>query len=397
MATATGLGDVIRRTVRDLPPLPTVVTRLVRVVGDQASSAEDVTRVLAGDQALAAKVLKLVNSSFYGQSGEIATITRAVVVLGFAAVRNLALGLAAGGALKQAGGADYQRRFWTHALATACAADALARRGVLARDPEEAFVAGLLHDVGHPVLALAAPREFATVFGAGPDGRLEREEAAFGLGHPKAGQMLLRHWKLPDFLGEAARFHHHGKICTGGDAPLVSVVCLADALAGVVDGVYEHAAAEADLPALLKVVGLDPADVGEVLGTTAARVRESRAFLEIATDGEVHAAAPVDRPPLAVVVVGADATRLRWVQGVLGFHGCPAVPMRAFFAGEATADLVLVDRPGMGDEQLAKLAPALAAGPARLRALGDPQGTVAAAVGRPVPGLPLAFSRTDLD
>ncbi len=84
--------------------------------------------MLEGDQALAGKILKLVNSSFYGQSGEIATITRAVVVLGFAAVRNLALGLAAGGALKNAGGADYQRRFWSHALATAAAAETLARR-----------------------------------------------------------------------------------------------------------------------------------------------------------------------------------------------------------------------------------------------------------------------------
>ncbi|MFO7608376.1 MAG: HDOD domain-containing protein [Candidatus Krumholzibacteriia bacterium] len=396
MATATSMGDQIRRTVKDLPPLPTVVTKLVRVVGDDSSSAEDVTRVLAGDPALAAKVLKLVNSSFYGQSGEIATITRAVVVLGFATVRNLALGLAAGGALKQAGGADYQRRFWTHALATACAADALVRHCGLACDPEEAFVAGLLHDVGHPVLALAAPQEFAAVFGAGPEGRLEREETAFGLGHTKAGQMLLRHWKLPGFLGEAARFHHHGKICTGGETPLVSVVCLADVLAGIVDEVYECSATEADLPALLKVVGLDAAHLGEVLQATAARVRENRAFLEIATDGEIGAAAPVDRPPLAVTVVGTEPARVRWVQGILGFHGCPAVPMRAFFAGETAADLVLVDRPGVGDEQLAKLAPALAAVAARLRALGDPLGTVAAAVGRPAPGLSLVFSRADL-
>lgn len=396
MATATDLGDLIRRKVRDLPPLPTVVTRLVRVVGDDKSSADDVTKVLSGDQALAAKVLKLVNSSFYGQSGEIATITRAVVVLGFAAVRNLALGLAAGGALRQAGGADYQRRFWTHALATACAADALVRHCELPRDPEEAFVAGLLHDVGHPVLALAAAPEFAEVFGSGPDDLLAREEAVFGLGHTKAGQLLLRHWKLPEFLGETARFHHHGKICTGGDAPLVSVVCLAGMLAGVVDEVYERSASEEDLPALMKLVGLDAARLGEVLRTTAARLAANRAFLEIATDGEIGAAAPADRPPLAVAIVGTDPERVRWVQGILGFHGCPTVPMVAFFAGEAAADLVLVDRRGVGDEQLAKLAPALAASPARLRALGDPLGTVAAAVGRPAPNMSLVFCRADL-
>lgn len=394
MTTAVNLTDRIRSQIKDLPPLPKVVNRLVKVVGDDRSNAEDVTKVLAGDQALTAKVLKLVNSSFYGQSGEIATITRAVVVLGFAAVRNLALGLAAGGALKRAGGAEYQRRFWTHALATACAAEALAGRGNGGVDPEEAFVAGLLHDIGHPVLALAAPAEFAEVFAGGPDALVAREEAVFGLGHAKAGQMLLRQWKLPEHLGEVARFHHHGKICAKGDAPLVTAVCLADLLASVLDTGFERTADDPDLATLAGIAGLNLADLPALLADAAARMEERRGFLEIATDGEVGAAPLPPWAPPRVAVLGGDPARLRWLLGVLEFYRCPQVAMKGFLTGEPV-DVVLVDRPGVSDDQLAKLVPVLRSAPV-VAVVGDAGGSVAAVLGRPTKNLPLAFSRNEL-
>ena len=396
MTATLDVREVIHRRIRDLPPLPAVVRKLVRIVGDDKTSAEDVTRVLAGDQALAGKILKLVNSSFYGQSGEIATITRAVVVLGFAAVRNLALGLAAGGALARAGGREYQQRFWSHALATAAAAETLSRRCGLPADPEEAFVAGLLHDIGHPVLALAAPDAFAACFAAGPDGMLDREEEAFGLSHPKAGRLLLKRWKLPAPLCEAVRFHHNPKVCASGDASLASLVCLADMLACVVDGVYVREGTDADLGALTEAVGLDLDGLADILDEIGTRLADSRVFLEMITCEAVAAPAPAGPAP-RTVSVGTDPLRARWVRQALRHHGCPLVPMKAFFADGRAADLVIIDRGSVSDAQLAQMAPLLARGDTAVRVIGDPAGTVAAALGHPAPGLPLVFGRADLD
>ena len=139
--------------------MPLVVRKLLSVMDDDRSSADDISAVLASDQALAAKVLKLVNSSFYGMSGQVSTISRAVVILGVSAVRNLALGLSIAGIMGKGRQSSLWSRFWDHSLAAATAAEHLARETGYP-DPEEAFVAGLLHDVGHLVFMLAAPGDF---------------------------------------------------------------------------------------------------------------------------------------------------------------------------------------------------------------------------------------------
>lgn len=389
--------DLIRRKVKDLPPLPRVVRQLMQVVADERSGAEDVTRVLSGDQALAAKILKLVNSPFYGQSGEIGTLTRAVVVLGFSAVRNLALGLTAAGLLRKAGGQDYQVRFWRHSLATAAAAEVLSCLGGVPEDPEEAFVAGLLHDVGHPVMALIAPEEFAAAFAPSPTGLLERETDRFGLTHAKAGQLLLRRWKLPEPLCQAVRFHHNTKVGSNGESPMVALISLADMMANVIDVPYERGTAENELDNLLRTVRLEPVQLLPALRESAIRLAECRDFLQLATDGEVDHEPLAPRPARRTALACTDEDRARILHTVLEFHGCPTVPLKSVVLGEAEADIIVVDRPSVSDEQLLQMAPVLRSSPAALRAVGDPEGTVMRTVGRNVPALPLLFSRDELD
>ena len=94
----------IKSVMRNLPPLPEVTRQLLLVIANEDSSAQDVSKILASDQALAGKVLKLVNSSFYGVQQEVTTISRAVVMLGFTGVRNLALGFGSISALQKMGG-----------------------------------------------------------------------------------------------------------------------------------------------------------------------------------------------------------------------------------------------------------------------------------------------------
>src|SRR5262249_2268269 len=144
--------QTLEKKLADLPPLPVVVTRIMETINDPNTSAEDLHRLIALDQGLSSKILRIVNSAYYGFPKRISTITHAVVILGFNTVRNLVLGVSAFGMLSQKSSAAGLNRtkFWEHSVATAVGASVLAKkkrpksRAVV----EEAFLGGLLHDIG---------------------------------------------------------------------------------------------------------------------------------------------------------------------------------------------------------------------------------------------------------
>lgn len=399
MALATSNAELILQKIKDLPPLPLVVQKLVKVMDDERSSAGDISKVLSSDQAMASKVLKLVNSSFYGLSGEISTISRAVVILGVAAIRNLALGLSVARIMARGENGEMQQRFWNHSLVTAAAAETLARASGYP-DPEEAFIGGLLHDIGHLVFLMTLPGEFVALMNGDLNQLLTREKDVMGLSHAQAGQKLLKHWKLPRALEQAVRFHHNGGVITGGEDPLASIVAMADTLAGVHGLRYEGSLDDDDFLALIKITGLDLDKLAEMLAVIDQRVEETRTFLQVATDGELVVESPAPPEPLDVVLICTDQTKARWTQQLLGHFGHQLVPMKQFFADASAGclpDLVILDPASVTPEQLTKMAPLLAEVRDILALLGnDSGGLVAAEVGGPVRRLPLGFSREDL-
>ena len=152
---------------------------------------------------------RLPNSAFFGQRRRVATVPRAVILLGFSTVRTLTLSVQVWDALGSGVARPRLEVLWTHAVACAVAAKALVAR-LRAGDPDETFTAGLLHDVGRLVLAMRFRDEYWKVVGGVAETEsidaLERE--AFGVDHAEVGAWMLEAWALPPRIVEGVRLHH---------------------------------------------------------------------------------------------------------------------------------------------------------------------------------------------
>ncbi len=200
-------AEVIAR--KNLPTIPTVLARILQLVDAESASGKELIKVIENDQALTGKMLRLANSAFFGQTRKVATIPRAVVLLGFSTVRNLALGVKVWDALGTGIARNRLDELWAHAVTVAVATKAIAAQ-LRAGDPDEAFTAGLLHDVGRLVLAMRFREDYwRAVGGASEAGAVERTEATeLGVDHAEVGGWILEAWSLPPSIVEAVRAHH---------------------------------------------------------------------------------------------------------------------------------------------------------------------------------------------
>lgn len=226
--------------ITTLPTLPQVITKIATMVEGPETSVTDVGRVIAKDQVLSARVLKLVNSAFYGFSRRVSTVTHAMVLLGFNVVKGLVMSVSVFDLLQHAKGDGLDRkRLWEHAIGTARIAGVLARK-VKLHEPEEAIMAGLLHDLGKIVLCAYFSDETTAIVELAKRRNLmmiEAETELLGVGHGEIGRWLLEQWKLPARLIEPVALHHVPHIAR--EAPLTTaIVHVADILciaAGVGD------------------------------------------------------------------------------------------------------------------------------------------------------------------
>lgn len=193
------------RQAKALPTLPGIVSKLTQMVEDPSVSADRIGRVIAKDQILSAKLLKLVNSAFYGFPGRISTVSSAVILLGFNVVRSLVLSASIFEAMEKT-----VVGLWEHSLGCAAIANVIARR-LSINDPEEVSTAALLHDIGKVVIRENLAEEAAVLDEAilGENISLyEAEQRILKIDHTRIGQRLCRHWNLPDRLAEPIAYHH---------------------------------------------------------------------------------------------------------------------------------------------------------------------------------------------
>jgi HD-like signal output (HDOD) protein len=218
--------------IRDLPTLPVVAMRIAQLVDDPAVSMEKASRELSKDQSLTAKILRLVNSPFYGFSGKISSLPHALTLLGVNVVKNAVLSVSILDAFPRKVAGFNPESLWEHAIGTAVAARWLGERAGL-MFPDHLFVAGLLHDIGKVFFLRAAPAEFlAAMELAAQEGRplIEVERARLSTDHAEVGGLIARQWHLPADLTEAVTYHHSPLKATE-DVRLAALVHLADVAA----------------------------------------------------------------------------------------------------------------------------------------------------------------------
>lgn len=202
--------EEISSQLKQLPSLPGVVSELLSSFGQDDLDVDIVAQQIARDQALAARVLRVANSSFYGLQNRVLTIQEAVTVLGFRAVRSMVVAVGMSGTFRHEKCPEFDAKVYLrHGVGTALAARVLATHTGI--NPDLAFTAGLLHDIGQLVLVAHFPQQYCAVFAYRRQHDcfiIDAERDVLGIDHAEVGGMLAEAWHFPPVLHEAVACHH---------------------------------------------------------------------------------------------------------------------------------------------------------------------------------------------
>ena len=202
----------VAAAVAELPPMPSSIQEVISACDDQDMTVGQLSQVVLRDQNLTANILKLANSSFYGHARRVTTVTEAVVMLGFSAIKSLAISSHTARLLSGSlpGYGLQQGELWRHSISVAFTARRLAVEVQLA-PVEEAFVAGLLLDIGKTILSSYMENAFDEVTRISQERRVpfhEVEAELLGFDHAELGAQIASSWSFPPELEEAIRYHH---------------------------------------------------------------------------------------------------------------------------------------------------------------------------------------------
>ena len=268
-----------------LPALSTVVQDLLDYLHHPDVDIGQVALRIARDPTLAARLLRVANSSFYGLQGRVATIADALVVLGLRAVRTLVSGSAVAAHLKSLATGCDDRAFWSHSAGTALCARVVARK--VGANSESAFTAGLLHDIGWLILAARFPeaQQGVAAYRVRNDCySLAAEHAVLGFDHAQIGAALAARWKFPAEIAAAISGHHSPAEQSGEAGAQVTMVDLVH-VANVLAHALEFPGGEDDLVPPLSAaswqrLGLPWSELPRLLGAIDAQRGEAEMLLE---------------------------------------------------------------------------------------------------------------------
>ncbi len=221
------------KNLGELPPLPQVATRVIRLTADLDASTEQLQNLIRTDQALSSQLLKVANSAMFGRVREVTTLTQAIMTLGFSTTRSVVLASSVKNLFTRGPAGVHERILWEHALVTALGGSAFSQS---MRFPitEEVFLAGLMHDIGKSVMHLKFPESYSALLKhlseQGGDG-LTLELDAFGFDHAMVGEALLSSWNIAEGIQAVARWHHDPLHALVEHQRLVALVALGNQMA----------------------------------------------------------------------------------------------------------------------------------------------------------------------
>lgn len=267
----------------DAIPLPATTMKIIRLMNDASSTAGQVADVMETDQALTARVLRVANSAYYGLPRRVATARDAVVLLGHNTLRSLIFTASVSGILgrKATGYALGEGELWKHSMGVANGCRLIARRNHRGL-AEEAYVAGLLHDIGKIVLEQFLREEFANTMEVANAKSLtfdQAEREIFGLDHAQVGGLLAERWQLPPDFVSAIR-HHHSPLEAKDALVITAIVHIADLIAlelglGLgADGLRYPLVAET-----FAITGITPEQHAEIAAEVGATAHEAESLL----------------------------------------------------------------------------------------------------------------------
>jgi putative nucleotidyltransferase with HDIG domain len=286
-------GAELRRALEGyidkMPPLPTSVGKVLEICQKPNAQPADLNRVISLDPVLLARVMKLINSAYYGLNQEVTSLVRAIIMLGLNTVKNLALSTAVLGSLNTHTKNSVLNLdgFWLHSLCVGVMAKFVAKlRGVPAADVETYFFCGLLHDIGKVPLNNRAPDDYLMALQASAEQRVslyQAETATMEFTHTDAGSLIIHAWQLSDDIQDVVAYHHKPLEYDGPYKDLVFTVYVADYFANIVEIGFSGNRFPSPPPAeVYKSLGLTWLQVEELEPQVRQEIERAKVFLKLA-------------------------------------------------------------------------------------------------------------------
>lgn len=231
------IKKILKSDGQTLPSFPQVAAKLLEISKDKTASLADLSKIVETDPGISVRVLEIVNSAMYGLGRKVTALSEAVVFLGLDEIKKIAIGITVFEKMFKSGNAELFNRllFWRHCLSVAVLSMELARETKYP-DPEEAYIAGLLHDIGKIMLDIRGKNnydDYIRELSSSMDPIIEKERSFIGMGHDDVGAFFCSKWKLPEKLVIAVKYHHqpfeHIDL-TRDEKLLTSIVSLANFL-----------------------------------------------------------------------------------------------------------------------------------------------------------------------
>lgn len=280
---ARDLRGIVDKIV-DLPTLPQVVTAIMGLIEDPDSSAKDIEGVMGNDPALVAKILKLVNSPFYGLANRVSSIQQAIAILGFNTIKSLAISASVFDLFGDVREDFSYEEFWAHSFGCATVSSFVAKREPQVNS-ETAFVLGLLHGMGKVVLDQYAPVEFGDILDIGRTKSLsfaEAEKEVLETSYADLGFWLAAKWKLAEEVQIAIQFQDRISECPEEHRPTASTLAFSKYVCRMK---AFGSAADFDKPSLPReaweTLTIDKEELPSIISEINAEIEKTKAFLEV--------------------------------------------------------------------------------------------------------------------